>query len=410
VWTVALASRTVFNRRVAPARRSLISAIVGVLALVITAAAFPASARAASIEDKRAKAAELAARLDDLRVRAEQLSEDLNESTVQLDQLNTRISDVRAQLVVNQAAAAKVQTRLDGWTLEAYVSASSSDDVFSVLDPGVSLDSAASLQGYLSLAVGNDSSAADDLAANAEDTVRLQGELDDQLAQQQLLQAAIEAKQTEVIAAVGETEQLLEQTKGELADLIAEAEARRAAAEQAAAEEAAQRRAADERAASDAARAAESAGVAAPNPNQAPQPADGGGAKQSDPAPVYIPPPPPTSPGAAGAVEAAMSVLGTRYRWAGDSPSEGFDCSGLITWAYSQVGRSLPHSSRALYAQLPKVSMNDIQPGDLLFYGRPIHHVGMYIGNGQMVHSPQTGDVVKVSSIHRRDLVGATRP
>jgi peptidoglycan DL-endopeptidase CwlO len=393
-------------------------AVALVVALALSSLWLPGSATADSIDDKKAQAAQLATRLQDLRTKAEQLSEDLNDSQVQLDQLNVRIEEVTGQLAANQAAAATVQTRLDGWVLQAYVNASSSDDVFSVLDPAVTLDNAASLQGYLKLAVGDDASAADELAANGEDTLRLQGELDQQLADQKALQDRIESKRTEVTAAVGATEQLLDQTKGELADLVAAEAERRAVVEAAAAQAAAEQRAADERAA----RAAAQAARAAPaNPATAATPGGGGpaapapapvGGSGSDPSPppVYIPPPPPSSPGAAGAVEAALSVLGTRYRWAGDSPSEGFDCSGLIVWAYRQVGRSLPHSSRALYSQLPKVSMDEIQPGDLIFFGRPIHHVGMYIGNGQMVHSPQTGDVVKISSIYRKDTVGITRP
>jgi peptidoglycan DL-endopeptidase CwlO len=386
------------------------------LTMALSSLWLPGSATADSIDDKKAQAAQLATRLEDLRTKAEQLSEDLNDSQVQLDQLNVRIAEVTAQLAANQAAATKVQSRLDGWVLQAYVNASSSDDVFSVLDPAVTLDNAASLQGYLKLAVGDDASAADELAANGEDTIRLQGELDQQLADQNDLQQRIESKRAQVTSAVGETERLLDQTNGELADLVAAEADRRAAAEAAAAQAAAEQQAASDRAARAAAqRVAPANPVPAddgnsPGPGPAPAPSPGDGGSDATPAPVYIPPPPPSSPGAAGAVEAALSVLGTRYRWAGDSPSEGFDCSGLIVWAYRQVGRSLPHSSRALYSQLPKVSMDEIQPGDLIFFGRPIHHVGMYIGNGQMVHSPQTGDVVKISSIYRKDTVGIARP
>lgn len=93
-------------------------------------------------------------------------------------------------------------------------------------------------------------------------------------------------------------------------------------------------------------------------------------------------------------------MLGTPYRWAGSSPG-GFDCSGLMLWSWAQVGVSLPRTSGSQYAGTQRISAAQLQPGDLVFFGSPIHHVGMYVGGGQMVHSPRTGDVVKISPIHR---------
>ena len=104
--------------------------------------------------------------------------------------------------------------------------------------------------------------------------------------------------------------------------------------------------------------------------------------------------------GAAGAIAAALSQQGVPYRWGGATPGKGFDCSGLIMWAYAQVGRGLPHSSRSLYSMTRRISAEQLQPGDLVFGGSPVHHVGLYIGNGQMVHAPHSGDVVKVSGIY----------
>jgi cell wall-associated NlpC family hydrolase len=121
-------------------------------------------------------------------------------------------------------------------------------------------------------------------------------------------------------------------------------------------------------------------------------------------------PPPPTSSGAAGAVQAAKSVLGTPYVWGGASPSTGFDCSGLTMWAWAQVGVSLPHSSVAQYSAIPHVDRSNLQPGDLLFFYSPIHHVAMYIGGNSMIHAPHTGSTVQISPIYWSDFVGAGRP
>ena len=104
-----------------------------------------------------------------------------------------------------------------------------------------------------------------------------------------------------------------------------------------------------------------------------------------------------------------MAQIGKPYRYAAVGPGS-FDCSGLTMFAWAAAGVRLPHSSAAQYAGLPHVSQDQLAPGDLVFYGHPIHHVGIYIGNGQYVHAPQTGDVVKVASAFRSDWAGAARP
>ena len=116
----------------------------------------------------------------------------------------------------------------------------------------------------------------------------------------------------------------------------------------------------------------------------------------------------PASPGAGAAVREAMAQLGKPYVWAAAGPNS-FDCSGLMLFAWRAAGKSLPHSSRSQYASTTRVSVSQIRPGDLVVFGRPIHHVGMYIGNGQMVEASRSGRPVKIGSIHRRDLVGVGR-
>ena len=113
------------------------------------------------------------------------------------------------------------------------------------------------------------------------------------------------------------------------------------------------------------------------------------------------------------AVQAAGAALGTPYQWGAVGPGT-FDCSGLTSWAYRQAGVSIPRTSRAQYAALPKVPLNQLSPGDLVFwaYGSDpssIHHVGIYVGGGRMVHAPRTGDVVKVAGLWP-GIYGAVRP
>ncbi|MDX6411363.1 MAG: peptidoglycan DL-endopeptidase CwlO [Gaiellaceae bacterium] len=111
-----------------------------------------------------------------------------------------------------------------------------------------------------------------------------------------------------------------------------------------------------------------------------------------------------------GVVGIAMRYLGTQYVWGGASPS-GFDCSGFVMYVYGQMGVSLPHSSYAQYGAGVAVSQSDLQAGDLVFFDG-LGHVGIYIGGGQFIHSPHTGDVVKISSLtgwYASTYVGARR-
>ena len=100
-------------------------------------------------------------------------------------------------------------------------------------------------------------------------------------------------------------------------------------------------------------------------------------------------------------VDTAKKYLGVRYVWGGTSPS-GFDCSGLVQYACSKNGISVSRTSRDQFHNGVAVSKSDLQPGDLVFFAKngTIHHVGIYVGNGNMIHAPQTGDVVKISSIN----------
>lgn len=100
-----------------------------------------------------------------------------------------------------------------------------------------------------------------------------------------------------------------------------------------------------------------------------------------------------------GVMQAAGSVLGHPYRYGGASPG-GFDCSGLVRWSFARSGRQLPHSSRAQRAATIPIPADRAVAGDLVFFGSPVHHVGIYLGNGRMIHSPRSGDVVKISSVH----------
>ena len=117
----------------------------------------------------------------------------------------------------------------------------------------------------------------------------------------------------------------------------------------------------------------------------------------------------PASGRAGAAIQYAMAQVGDAYVYGAAGPSA-FDCSGLTMMAWAQAGVSLPHSSSAQFSSGPRVSEGDLQPGDLVFYYSPISHVGMYIGNGQIVHAANPGSGVTTAPLHSMPYVGAVRP
>ena len=114
--------------------------------------------------------------------------------------------------------------------------------------------------------------------------------------------------------------------------------------------------------------------------------------------------------GAAGkAVQLALAQVGDAYVYGATGP-DAFDCSGLTMFAWAAAGVSLPHSSSAQMGSGSPVSIDALQPGDLVFYYSPVSHVGMYIGNGQLVHAANPSTGVQVTSVDSMPISGAVRP
>src|SRR5207302_997056 len=151
--------------------------------------------------------------------------------------------------------------------------------------------------------------------------------------------------------------------------------------------------------------------LAAPRPahqvNTARASGSSGSSASSEPGQPGSPPPP--AGGAAAAVEEAKRQLGKPYHYGGSGP-DSFDCSGLTAWAWRAGGRSLPHSAAGQYSATMHIPISQLQPGDLVFYGSPPHHVGIYVGGGQMINALHSGTVVRYDSIYMEgDLIGGGR-
>ena len=119
-------------------------------------------------------------------------------------------------------------------------------------------------------------------------------------------------------------------------------------------------------------------------------------------------------------VEIARTQLGKPYLWGGARPETGFDCSGLVQWAYRQVGIALPRTAQQQFDATARINTEQLEPGDLVFFQiccQPpdtVTHVGIYVGSGQMIHAPAPGESVRVESINtpywRSHFAGAGRP
>jgi peptidoglycan DL-endopeptidase CwlO len=212
----------------------------------------------------------------------------------------------------------------------------------------------------------------------------------------------LDAARTEITKASEEQQHLLDQVKGNIKTLVDQIQAEKDRAQAAAA------RVAMERAAQQQAAAAQAAAAEA----SARQSSSSGGSSSgssSDTGVAPSSPPPPPSSEAQVAVDTAKAQLGKPYVYAGSGPDV-FDCSGLTMYAWAAAGVSLSHNAAAQYDSLPHVSINQLEPGDLVFFGSPIHHVGMFVGDGTMIEAPYTGVDVRYHTIYRPDFAGAARP
>jgi peptidoglycan DL-endopeptidase CwlO len=200
------------------------------------------------------------------------------------------------------------------------------------------------------------------------------------------------AAKASIASQLGQRKALLNSIKGQIAQLQAQERARQAELQR----EAQARLAAQQQQAGQAALVQT---VQPPSGGGGGSTGGGGGGGGTAPPPHY-----------GGVVGIAMRYLGVPYVWGGASPA-GFDCSGLVMYVFAQVGVSLPHNAAAQYGYGSPVSRGDLQPGDLVFFDG-LGHVGIYIGGGQFIHAPHTGDVVKISSLsgwYADTYVGARR-
>ena len=367
-------------------------AVVALIAFLLVGSAVPAHAALsnAAIRAKRQQ-------VDDATRKSDELSTDLELRGEELAQIEDAVAKTRKQIAVTEADLR--QADLDQQHAEMLLGRRASSiyrngpvDVVSVFVGATDFQDFITRLDLMRRIGRSDASIVATVKDAKARVVTAQKSLEARQAEQISLRTQSRRKQAELVQTYANQQKFIAGLNGELKRLMA---AERVRLERIAAEAAA--------------RAAQAARDAAQ-------------ANANDP--QHILPFDPTKLGSphTGAVAVAKHFLGVRYVWGGTSPG-GFDCSGLMLYSYAQVGIQLPRTSRSQFragAYIPPNRVDLLQPGDMVFFGiggdpNRIHHVGMYVGGGDFIHAPATGDVVRIVSLggriaSRGDYVGACRP
>jgi cell wall-associated NlpC family hydrolase len=355
-------------------------ALAALVAAVVTLTLLPQGA----IADPSQRTIEAKRRLATLSHEVEVAAEHYNKARIDLTTARRDAARAQARVAAKQAEVAAGQRGVGELAAAAYRTGGG-------IDPLVALLTTSSPQTFLDRA-----GTLDAVSRNQAGRLRALRAARRSLESEQKAAAQQVARADAIAADMERTRERIEKAVAEQQELVARlesADARRERLER----EAAERRAAQLRAAEERARELARA--------EAARRAELARASRSAPRPTYNGP---SSGRASIAVAEAYRQLGKPYQWAAAGPDR-FDCSGLTMWVWAKAGVSLPHHSGSQYQHGTHVSQSEVRPGDLVFFGSPIHHVGIYVGNGNMISAPQTGDVVKVQPAFRSDWAGATR-
>lgn len=383
-------SHTRTGTAVAPVLRGV--AVAACLAVLPGVAGAAPTDRAQSIGSLQERARKIASELEQLDERTNTLDERYNSAMAELDTLREQLAANQSDVDAARKELDATRKRAQNFAVNAYVSGDDSNvgSLVGVADDAID---ASRRRTYLASQYGESADVIDGLVASQKDLADREAGLESASAVIDGKVAELDRSRAAIEATIAERKQLQASVEGELAEALA-------------AEQERQRREAEAKARAEAEAAAARAAAARRPQAVAVQPARAGGSGgvtaaavpsvTAAPATRNLVPPPSDAP---AAVQLALAQQGDPYKWAADGP-DSFDCSGLVMFAYRAANLSLPHSSRALRSMTRSLSADELQPGDLVFGGSPVHHVGIYIGNGQMVHAPHSGDVVKVSSMY----------
>ena len=349
-----------------------------------------------SVSAKRAQAQDVLIQIREIDSQLSYAVEAFNLANVKLDRLDSSLRTNGRHLVIAQSSLKGAQSHLEERLVQLYVSGGESSTM-EVLLGAKSLDDLLSRLDAVERVSDQDARVLREVKASTAEIKLRKLSLERARKEQAAVVSERASRRGSIEGQLQERQQMLTSIKGQIAQIEA-VEARK----QAQLEAQARARLAAAPLTRQVARQPQSQALA-PQAEAAVAPAE------VEPAAASSTPAPAARYG--GAVGIAMQFLGVPYRWGGADPS-GFDCSGLIMFAYAKIGVSLPHNAAMQYGLGSAVSKDQLQPGDLVFFDG-LGHNGMYIGGGQFIHAPKTGDVVKISSLsdswYAQKWVGARR-
>ena len=369
-------SNRIFRLLAACGRRRQAQAFT--LCIATLCAAASANATPGTVASKQAQAQQVLAQIQQIDDSLGPAIESYNLANVQLKKIESDQRENRLQLKLTRANLKVAQDSLAARLVSAYTS-TQDNSTLSVLLGATSLDDLLNRIEAVNSTSRQDASIVEQVTSFKAAIQEHRAELRKAHSEQQTIVAQKAAQKRRIESQLASRRQLLSSIKGEIARIRA-------------AEEAQQRQLA-------AAARSRLSGVQLPV-------ADGLGISASTPEGSTVAPPNVHG----GVVGIAMRYLGVPYVWGGSTP-RGFDCSGFVAYVFAQIGVSLPHSSYAMYGMGAPVSISQLQPGDLVFF-TGASHMGIYIGGGQFIHAPHTGEVVKISSLsgyYSSNFAGARR-
>jgi len=369
-------STRIFRVLVASGRKRQAQAFA--LGIAMLCAAASANATPGTVAAKRAQAQQVLAQIQKIDDSLGAAVESYNLANVRLQKIESDQRENRVQLKLTRANLKIAQASLAVRLVTAYTS-TQDNSTLSVLLGATSLDDLLNRIEAVNSTSQQDASIVQQVTSFKAAIQRQRTELRRAHSAQQTIVAQKAAQKQRIESQLASRRQLLSSIKGQIAQMraVEAAQQRQLAAE---------------------ARSRLAGGVQVP--------VSGVGISASTPEGSTVAPPNVHG----GVVGIAMRYLGVPYVWGGSSPS-GFDCSGLVSYVFAQIGVSLPHSSYAQFGIGTPVSIGELQPGDLVFF-TGASHVGIYIGGGQFIHAPHTGDVVKISSLsgyYSSNFAGARR-
>jgi cell wall-associated NlpC family hydrolase len=331
--------------------RLVVAAMLAVPSVAVSVSASSAAPSKAQVEAAKAK-------LDDLNRQLDQLIEQYNQAQVRLQETEAKLLDAKQAKQAADAIAARATAELSKRAVAAYTGMGSQLDVLLGADSFTEFSDRLQFMGALAQ---DDADLATEAQIAGQKSRWAAQQYGDALTERQATLDEIAGHTDQIESAISEQTALYSQLNASYKDALAAQAAAEAAAAQA---------------------------------------SSGGSSGSGGGGSVFVPPP--NASATQIAIAAAQSVIGTTYVWGSADPNVGFDCSGLVSWAYAQAGVYLPHSSAMMSEMLPRLSQSQLVPGDLMFFYSPVSHVSIYLGGSSMIDAshPGPGGEVQIRPVY----------